>query len=136
MCPPFLLLLMASSSIVFAATSQATIIDSGSTNRPGVRVIVNESGDRVVVEQRDGTQVETTIPKKIRERFLRDIEAAAPLDVLPVGRCMKSASFGSRLYVESNGVRTADLACFPQPDPRAEALRKDAEDILHLAQSR
>ena len=110
-------------------SGQATIIDTGSTNRPGLSVTLDEHGSQATVERRGGSKQVVKLAKDVCDRFMRDLKAAGPLDELPKTHCMKSVSFGSALYIEYNGVRSADLSC-PQHDPRAVALKNDAAEIL------
>jgi len=115
--------------------AQVKIIDTGSTNIPGVNVVLENSGHYAMVERRDGSKQRVKLKKELCDRLLRDLKAAGGLSELPKSHCMKSASFGSSLYVEYNGVRSADLSC-PQRDDRAAALKKDAGEILSAAKGR
>lgn len=112
---------------------QAVIEDSGSTNRPGMRVTLDQQG-HASVEPRNAKPQHITLDKSLCDRFLRDLKAAAPVNALPARHCFKSVSFGSRLFVEFEGNRSPDLSCPGQQDPRAEALQKDAQQILQAAQ--
>jgi hypothetical protein len=114
---------------------QVKIIDTGSTNIPGVNVMLENSGHHAMVERRDGSKQRVKLTKELCDRLLRDLKAAGALSELPQSHCMKSASFGSSLYVEYNGVRSADLSC-PQRDERAAAIKKDAGEILSAAKGR
>ena len=126
--------------LIFAALlpamePQAIIIDSGSTNRPGMQVTVNEAG-HANIESRTGEARTVQLEPELAKRFLEEVKAAAPLDTLPTRHCVKSVSFGSSLFVEFNGVRSHDLSCQFQPDDRAAALQKDAQAILQAAKQR
>jgi hypothetical protein len=114
---------------------QASIIDSGSTNRPGLRVTLDASGDNAVLEPRDGPKQTVKLPRKLCEQFMSDLQSAAPLNALPANHCLKSASFGSRLYLEFNGLRSPDISCPVQADSRTATLKKEATDILNAAQT-
>jgi hypothetical protein len=115
---------------------QALIMDSGSTNRPGVQITLDASGDNATLEPRNGPQQTIQLPRKLCEQFLSDLQAAGPLNALPASHCLKSASFGSRLYVEFNGLRSPDISCPAQADNRTATLRKEATEILNAAQRR
>jgi len=115
--------------------AQISIIDTGSTNIPGMSVTLENSGHHAMVERRDGSKERVKLTKEMCDRLLRDLKAAGALNELPKSHCMKSASFGSSLYVEYNGVRSADLSC-PQRDERAAAIKKDASEILNAVKSR
>ena len=108
---------------------QISIIDSGSTNRPGVTVTVDPEGN-ATVEQRGVEPQSAKLDSQVYQQLLNDVKAAGPLSALPEQHCPKSASFGSSLYVEFKGDRSPDISCSPQEDPRSAALQKDANDIL------
>jgi hypothetical protein len=122
------------SGCVLTAGAQVTVIDSGSTNFPGMKMTIEQSGPGALVELKDGSKQRVKLTKELCDRILEDLQAAGPLNELPVRRCMKSASFGKSIFIEYKGVRTPDLSC-QQPDPRALALKKDATEILSAAQS-
>jgi hypothetical protein len=117
-----------------ANAPQVSIIDSGSTNRPGVTITVDQAGN-AVVELRGSQPQSAKLSEQLCEQLMRDVKAAGTLSTLPVQHCMKSASFGSSLYVEFNGDRSPDVSCSPQPDPRSAALHKDASDILQAVRN-
>jgi hypothetical protein len=58
-------------------------------------------------------------------------EMVAPWTI-PVVHCMKSASFGSSLFVEFKGDRSPDLSCTGR-DSHSGELQKDANQILQAA---
>jgi hypothetical protein len=96
---------------------------------------MDATGKRATVELRNGTSHRMKISKELHEQFLRDLQAAGSLNALPANHCMKSASFGSSLYVEYHGVRSPDLSCPEQVDPRTKALKSDAGKILRAARN-
>ncbi len=112
-----------------ASSSQVSVIDSGSTNRAGATITVDETGN-ATVEQRGGEPQSAKLDTQLCQQLMRDVKAAGPLNALPPQHCPKSVSFGSSLFVEFNGDRTPDISCTPQKDPRAAALQKDANEIL------
>jgi hypothetical protein len=116
------------------AGAQVTVIDSGSTNIPGMRMTIEPSSHQANVERKDGSKQRVKLSKEICDRVVQDLEAAGPLNELPVAHCMKSVSFGKSIFIEYKGVRTPDLSC-QQADARAAALKKDAEEILSAAPS-
>ena len=122
------------SACTLEAGAQVTVIDSGSTNSPGMRVTIEQAGQNASIERKDGSKQRVKLNKDICDRVVQDLEAAGPLNQLPVGHCMKSVSFGKSIFIEYKGVRTPDLSC-RQPDPRAAALKKDAAEILSAAPS-
>jgi hypothetical protein len=116
------------------AGAQLKIIDTGSTNVPGMTITLENSGTHAMVEHRDGSKQSLNLTKEMCDRLLADLKAAGPLNELPVRHCMKSASFGSSLFIEHAGARSPDLSCL-QTDPRSEALKKDAAEMLAIAKS-
>jgi hypothetical protein len=120
--------------LVPAGSPQVSVIDSGSTNRPGVTVTVDEVGN-AAVQPRNGPQQSIKLDPQLCARLLRHVQTAGTLSALPAARCAKSISFGSSLYVEVNGVRSPDISCTPQSDQRAAALQKDANEILASVRS-
>ena len=120
------------SSCALPVGAQVTVIDSGSTNSPGMRVTIEPPGQSATIERKDGSKQRVKLDKDICDQIVQDLEAAGPLNELPVSHCMKSVSFGKSIFIEYKGVRTPDLSC-RQSDPRAAALKKDAQDILSAA---
>lgn len=126
-----LALCLFSSSLIGA---QVTIIDSGSTNRPGMNVKLKKSGPQAMIEKKDGSQQAINLEKTLCSRLMQDLKAAGPLNQLPAAPCMKSVSFGTSLFIEYKGVRSPDLNC-PQTDPRSQALKQDAMDLMAAAKT-
>jgi hypothetical protein len=112
--------------------AQVTIIDTGSTNVPGMNVTLDSAGNGALVERRGGAKQKVALTQEMCNHLLEDLKAAGPLNELPVKHCMKSVSFGKSLFIEYNGVRSPDLSC-QQSDPRSAALRTDAAEILNAA---
>lgn len=108
---------------------KVSVIDSGSTNRAGVTVTVDQDGN-TTVEQRGAQPQSAKLDPQLCQRLLQDVKAAGVLSSLPEQHCPKSASFGSSLYVEMNGDRSPDISCSPQEDPRSAALQNDGNEIL------
>ncbi len=117
-----------------AENTQATIIDTGSTNRPGAQVTLDADGN-ARVQPRGLTPHAIRLNSDLCRRFLLALQSAAPLQTLPAAHCMKSASFGSRLFIEHNGERSPDLSCPTQQDTRTDTLKKQAIEILQQAQT-
>ena len=123
----------------------AEIVNSGSTNRAGYRIIIRESGWARYVPGKpryaNGPQggetdaeKEADISGTLTRKFFKDVDRASPLSQLPVVRCLKSASFGTTTSVISAGQRSPDVSC-PDEDPRMEELYKDAEAIREAVRS-
>jgi len=117
----------------------AAIVDSGSTNTNGLRIVVEPSGRAQSTVVRHGPHARTdeppeasarTVPSTLAQRLYSDLEAAWPLSSLPTQHCLKSASFGTTLTIEFGGQTTPDLSCGHTTDPRVRALAKDAHEII------
>jgi hypothetical protein len=104
----------------------AVILDTGSTNASGYRIVVQANG--TVEYTIDGTPQRASISGQSARAFFADLAAAAPLDHVTSQPCMKSVSFGTSLYVWwwAHG-RSGDLRC--PTDEHGAALRTDADSI-------
>jgi len=117
-----------------------TIIDSGSTNRPGFRIVVDRSGNaeltstprRSRLPQEQSKPIRKMLPLAVVERFHADLDAAEPLASLPAVHCAKSASFGSTLIVAFGGEQTPDLRCGDGGNAAMRNLIRDANEIVAL----
>jgi hypothetical protein len=113
------------------AEPHAAIVNSGSTNRPGYRIEVRESGEAQYRATRGGKTGHLKIPNELAQKFFADL-AAQPLANLPPRHCAKSASFGTVLTVEWGGEKSPDLNCGDGGDVRLRALIEDARAIVKL----
>ena len=103
----------------------ATIVDSGSTNTTGYTVTVGSDGTTSAhVDSQPG---HGTVPAAVAQKFYADLNSAGPLDKLPRGTCMRSASFGTTLVILWRGARSPDLHC-PQNDIE-QRLANDATAV-------
>jgi hypothetical protein len=123
------------------AADVAVIVNSGSTNKAGFRIVVERSGkaEFTVGPRRSGRSpddtpkpVERTLPGTVVKRFYADLDAAKPLSSLPNRRCMKSASFGTKLTIEFDGEETPDLSCGSGDNAKLQDLVRDASEIVKL----
>jgi len=109
----------------------AVILNTGSTNLPGYRIVVQRDGSAEFVSAagRDSGR----IPAELAARFFRDLRTAAPLHILQHMPCMKSVSFGSSIFVYWDHSRSPDLSC---PSTSAgQALYRDViavTNALHV----
>jgi len=129
--------LMILSALQMRAAGDAVIVNSGSTNTEGFRIVVEQSGKAVYTQtpRKSDTQVKSRsldLPQALVKRLYSDLDAGKPLAELPGGHCMKSASFGSSLTIEFAGEKTPDLSCPDHGNPRLQALIKDANEIVKL----
>lgn len=123
-----------------AGQDAATILNSGSTNRPGFRIVIDPSGsaEYTSVPRRAGPQAEpakpmqATLARALIERFYADLKAAKPFASLPAVHCMKSASFGSTLTIAFGGEQTPDLSCGDGGNAVVANLIRDANEIIAL----
>ena len=104
----------------------AVILNTGSTNGPGYRIVLQRSGNAEYVH--GPTRANVTIDAAIASRFFTDATHAMPLGRLRVLMCMKSASFGSQTFVWWRGQRTLDISC--PGDDYASRLYADVGAIV------
>lgn len=120
---------------IASAWAQVVITDTGSTNRAGMTVTVGSKG-HTVIESRNGTKAKMTLDSDLQRKLLEDIQSASPLDQLPITHCAKSISFGTRTFVTFKGVKSPDISCAGQSDPRVTALQKDVNMIMAQAREK
>jgi hypothetical protein len=117
----------------------AAIVDSGSTNSNGFRILVERSGrtQSTIVPRDPGPQpIElpvTTIgmlPAALAQKLYSDLDAAWPISSLPKQNCLKSASFGTVRIIEFDSQKTPDLSCGNGKNPKLRALADDLQQIL------
>jgi hypothetical protein len=124
-------------AICCCATSLAqsvVIVNSGSTNSPGFQITMSKTGEAHYASRQRSE--DRTVAEALAQRLYADIETARPLASLPPRRCMKSASFGTRLMVQFGDDESPDLSC---GDGGNEALRRliaDVKEIIQLFPSR
>jgi hypothetical protein len=107
----------------------AVILNTGSTNTVGYRIVLQRSG---AAEYINGPKRATaSVPASLTARFFTDVQAAMPLLSHTATACMKSASFGTSLFVWWKGSRSGDLMC-PAGDVIAGDVAKIAQ-VLNLS---
>lgn len=111
----------------------AVIEDSGSTNTPGYRLIVQASGSAEwsVSRRRHSPACSRNtgnLPPDLTQKFFEDLRQLMPLSKLPVGHCAKSISFGATLRVIYQGSASPDLSC-PASGAEADKLLNDLAEI-------
>jgi hypothetical protein len=120
----------------------ATIVDSGSTNRSGFRIVVDQTGaaEMTVVLRGFGARqaqpepVQRKLPQALVDSFYSSLKAAKPLASLPAEHCMKSASFGSKMTVSFGGEETPDLNCGDGGNAALADLIKEVGRITAIMQ--
>lgn len=119
----------------------AEILDSGSTNTAGFRIVIDRSGqaDYKVTPRKNAPQTEARgankrrqLSRELVDRFYSDLNAAQPFSSLPDQHCMKSASFGTTTSIEFAGEKTPDLNCGDGGDAKLQAIIRDASEIIKL----
>ncbi len=111
---------------------QATIVNTGSTNTPGMTMTVDAAGN-TEVRLRSNAMRQTTVDSRLSQRLFDDLKTIGPLSSLPKIHCMKSASFGSSVYVEVNGERSPDLSCPAPRDSKTAILKRDVYELMQAA---
>lgn len=123
----------------------AVIVNSGSTNMPGFKIVVERGGKAEYVPTlRAHPQPETPppaskknrLPPALSKRFFADLEAARPFSDLPRPTCMKSVSLGSRETIQFNGDETPDLDCGSGHNEKLGALIQDSRQIVAVFSAR
>jgi hypothetical protein len=123
------------------AADVAVIVNTGSTNAPGFRIVIERSGNAEFTAgpprpnrspNEKPKQTQRKLPDALAERLYSDLDAAKPLSSLPNQRCAKSVSFGTKLTIEIGGQETPDLSCGPGDNARLQALVRDANEIVKL----
>ncbi len=124
------------SLVAAAPPDSAVIVNSGSTNSAGYKIVLSSNGKATVTAQShsgtpSGAVKSFTVANATATRFFADLAAArsAKLATVP---CMKSASFGTSTRVTWQGWVSSDLEC-PANGPVGEALVKDLEAIRQAA---
>jgi hypothetical protein len=115
------------------------IVNSGSTNTPGFEIAVDPSGAsqytahslrRTIERGEPPKSMHKDLPKALAKALYDDIKAAGTLSSLPPQRCMKSASFGTRLTVQNGNDISPDLSCGDGGDAKMRALIRDTNAIV------
>jgi hypothetical protein len=102
------------------------IVNSGSTNFAGYRIVVDISGHAKF--ESGHTHGSTRLPGAILSKLKYDVVMAQPLShVRARSNCAKSASFGSSSTVSLGPERTEDLSC--AASPRGAALNADVSAV-------
>jgi hypothetical protein len=102
------------------------IRNSGSTNTQPYTIAITADGNAVVTVG-SGTPEVHRLPAGQAAVLFDELRAAAPLDALAHGHCMRSASFGTTTTVTFGGATTPDLSC--APGPGAQDLAKTVSEI-------
>jgi hypothetical protein len=104
----------------------AVILNTGSTNSPGYRIVVAPDGSAQWVM--GATRETAQLSQKNTDALFGDLKAAMPLSQLQSAHCMKSASFGTSTFAYWEHQRSTDLQCVA--DPHATALYSSIQAVI------
>ena len=123
-----------------ADTRAAVIVNSGSTNTAGFKIVIQNDGAAEYTPaprarpQPEGQHavapMKRKLPPALVHRLFSDLEAARPFSDLPRPTCVKSVSFGTRLTIQFHGDETPDLNCDAGQSTKLAALIEDAKQIV------
>ncbi len=83
---------------------------TGSTNSCAQIILVRSTGAATYISCTN--QKYETLPMSLTNTFFHDIHIALPLNALPPNRgCLKSISFGTRIYLTLNTQKSPDVSC-------------------------
>ena len=105
----------------------AVIVNSGSTNVVGYRIVVRPDRSASIAIGSGAAQGKT-LSAAATQALFKDLAAAAPVDALEHEPCMKSVSFGSTTTIEYKGRRSPDLSC--SSGNKAERVSADIATIV------
>jgi hypothetical protein len=109
----------------------AVILNTGSTNSVGYRIVIQSNGSAEYVNGH--TRATAHVSLAVASKFYADMQAAMPLSLVHVEPCMKSASFGSSTFLWWRGQRSPDISC--PGSATSKTLNDDAAAVaaaLHL----
>jgi hypothetical protein len=118
-----------------------TIVNSGSANTAGFQIVVEKTGAaeysshprrNAIDKGAPPKTIRKTIPTSLAKALYEDVKMAGRLSSLPAQRCMKSASFGTRLTVQFGDDTSPDLSCGDGGDTRMRALIHDTTAIVKI----
>lgn len=117
---------------VLTAAQSLTIVNSGSTNQHGFRIVVERSGKATYTPAKRGKAQKKNVDKALAQRLFKDVDAVKPLGSLHAPGCWKSSSFGSTLVVEVGSERSPDLSCGDGGDANLAAVIKDVDAVVSV----
>jgi hypothetical protein len=122
----------------------ATILQSGSTNIRGYKVVIRHDGSataeisgRGIVQKSEPMQSQQfpagTIDTKTLRRLLQEI---GDVSKIPTGNCAKSVSFGTRTQIAYEGKTSGDLQCIRQQAADVDqAALQGSKDLSKFVQT-
>jgi hypothetical protein len=109
------------------SSTEALILNSGSTNTAGYRLRVSTSGWTTL--QQGDVALRKRVAARFVQRLFADLRATGPLDELATHPCMKSASFGTSMIIVYRGKTSPDISC----PGTSRALQQDALALADAA---
>jgi hypothetical protein len=125
-----------------AAQNLATVIQSRSTNTPGLKVLIYADGSATAEISDRSFNVRTapaqprqyppgTIDTESLHRLLTEI---GDVSKIPTGSCPKSVSFGTRTQISYDGKISGDLQCVRQQTGVDRGLLQASEELAKRVQ--
>lgn len=103
----------------------AMILNAGSADAAGYRIVVLPSGKAVAVDGAGRGQGQ--LPGDLADHFFRDLTSAMPLSQLPAGLCTMTAIVPLPTFVTFRGERSTDVSC--RGNDKSSALSSDVQAI-------
>jgi hypothetical protein len=122
-----------------------TILQSGSTNSRGYRVVIRTDGSATVelgsprgrlnINREDSTQEKPQEfpPRSVDAKALHHLlEEIGDVSKIPTGGCAKSVSFGTRTQIVYAGKTSGDLQCVRQASSTSGTSFEQAEQLAKM----
>lgn len=112
----------------------ATIIQSGSTNTVGYEVAIHSDGSATVRMGGAASPAQSSGSRQFApgtvdmSTLLRLLNEIGDVSSIPIGRCAKSASFGTSTHIRFAGKESGDLQCV-QTSGSDSALVQPSEEL-------
>jgi hypothetical protein len=120
----------------------ATIIQSGSTNTIGYKLVIHRDGSAAGMDNSSGSPRAQVVRREYpagtiaTDKLQRLLAAIGDVSKIPIGACMKSASFGTTTEISYAGKVSGNLQCVPhQASGGDEALLQSSEDLAALVRA-
>jgi hypothetical protein len=113
-------------------TDAIVIIDTGSTNMLGYRIVIGRNGEASYASGEGHGSAR--LPASTFSKLKYDVVMAQPLSHVKASPdCMKPMSFGSSTFIALGDEKSEDLTC--PASPKGEALKSDVDavtEFLHV----
>lgn len=122
----------------------ATIIQSGSTNTRGYKIVIHNDGS--ASEEINSASSDSRTEPPLSQRFppgtidtktlRRLLMVIGDVSRIPIGACAKSVSFGTHTQINYANKTSGDLQCIQQPALGGDqALLQASEDLARFVQT-